>query len=451
MKFVKYMTIFLLTSASNAAEWQAPNVERTTFINYIENYASVGDTIHFPADTAVWSDTYTIRKGVILIGAGMDSTCIISNFNSDDPLIMYNPSNYNLNTPFRFSGFTLDCAGKSRGIFLGHDNIFHPFQIQTKVRIDHNRFKGPRGTDLSAQYIWHFTMFGVIDNNIFEPCFWPIKADPNADCSWWEYITYTPGANEDCMYVEDNIFEGISGAVSDGQFSGRYACRYNDIKITFDMEPMFDMHGNQSPTEGMCSTFGSEIYGNNITGNYDVRLLDQRGGQAFVYFNNKNSTNDMFEIQVREEYDDSGNPPLTAPDGQPQHVSDSYYWNNRLNYKGEYFIVDEGQHVGDIPLVNRDYFYDTRVDNKKFDGTQGVGYGKLADRPVTCTTGVGYWATNQSVTDLTGKVGAHPDSAITGVLYKATATNTWTEFYKPLVYPHPLRHPDPPKHLRFIK
>ncbi|MBN1479191.1 hypothetical protein EH223_15980 [candidate division KSB1 bacterium] len=451
MTLYKYAIIFSLISFCHAAEWFAPNVERSTFVFYIENYAHPGDVIYFPADTAVWNQPYMIKKGVILIGAGMDSTYIRSNYNSFDPLILFNPSNYELNAPFRFSGFTLDCGGKSRGIYLGHDNLFHPYKIQTKVRIDHNRFKGAKAGDISAQYIWHFSMFGVIDNNIFEPCYWPIKADPNSDCSWWEYVTYTPGAEDDCMYIEDNVFQGISGMVSDGQFSGRYVCRYNDIRITFDMEPMFDMHGNQSGTFGMCSTFGCEIYGNNITGNFDVRFVDQRGGQAFVYYNNKNSTNDYYEIQVREEYADAGNPPACAPDGQPQHVSDSYYWNNRINKRGELFSVTEAQHVGDIPLVNRDFFYDTRVNHKAFNGTSGVGCGCIADRPATCTTGVGYWATEQSVTDLTGKVGAHPDSVISGIFYKATAPNTWTEYYKPLPYPHPLRKPEPLKNLHFIK
>ncbi len=450
MSFAKLLMGLMLLSYCSAAEYFAPDIEQRTFIYYIENQAMPGDTIYFPADTAVWNQPYTIQKGVSLIGADMDRTCIISNFYSEEPLIIYNPANYDLNTPFRFSRFTLDCGGKSRGIYLGHENIFLPFKIQTKVRVDHCRFKNPR-PGIPGQYIWHFNMYGVVDSNIFEASFFPLRAYPNADCSWWQYETYTPGAKDDNMYFEDNIFKDISGMISDCAFAGRFVYRYNDITFTVDSWPLFDLHGNQANTFGMCASFGGEIYGNNIIGNHAVRLLDHRGGQAFVFCNNKISTNDYYEIQVREEYADPSNPPSAAPDGQPQHVSDSYYWNNRMNGNGRLFTIAEGQHVGDIPLANRDYYYDPAVDGKLFDGTKGVGYGPLSKRPVQCTPGVGYWATDQNMADLTGKIGAHPDSVLRGVFYKATAPNKWTEYYRPLPYPHPLREPEPPQNLHFIK
>jgi len=57
-----------------------------------------------------------------------------------------------------------------------------------------------------------------------------------------------------------------------------------------------------------------EIYGNDITGSYDIRLLDHRGGQAMVFYN-RASTSLGYQIQVREEYADSVNPPATAADG----------------------------------------------------------------------------------------------------------------------------------------
>ena len=58
--------------------------------------------------------------------------------------------------------------------------------------------------------------------------------------------------------------------------------------------------------------------------------------------------------------------------------------------------------------------------------------GPIASRPTTCTTGVAYWATDEGEWDSTH---AGPD----GRLYKCTATNTWTLFYTPYTYPHPLR------------
>jgi hypothetical protein len=66
--------------------------------------------------------------------------------------------------------------------------------------------------------------------------------------------------------------------------------------------------------------------------------------------------------------------------------------------------------------ANRDFFNW----NTSFDGTTGVGAGLRSDRPSTCTKGVGYWATDEKT------------------LYVAAATNKWSVYYRPFVYPHPL-------------
>jgi hypothetical protein len=77
-----------------------------------------------------------------------------------------------------------------------------------------------------------------------------------------------------------------------------------------------------------------------------------------------------------------------------------------------------GVNIGSFITNNRDVYLDAGgVGN----GTVGVGVGTLAQRPATCTAGVGYWATNAST------------------LYQCAAGNIWTTYYTPLTYPHPLQ------------
>jgi hypothetical protein len=87
-------------------------------------------------------------------------------------------------------------------------------------------------------------------------------------------------------------------------------------------------------------------------------------------------------------------------------------------------------------VVNRDYYNAVSASPQSspsapFNGTSGVGFGTLANRPATCTTntaesggGVAYFATDQG-----------PQ----GTLYRCSAANVWTFHYAPYTYPHPLQ------------
>jgi len=94
-------------------------------------------------------------------------------------------------------------------------------------------------------------------------------------------------------------------------------------------------------------------------------------------------------------------------------------------------------------IPNRDFYQETRNQaaqtspTSPFNGATGTGHGTLANRPTTCTAGpggqfgagppglggspgVGYWATD------------------TNTFYVCAATNTWSTYYTPHAYPHPL-------------
>lgn len=173
--------------------------------------------------------------------------------------------------------------------------------------------------------------------------------------------------------------------------------------------------------------------------------------------------------------DTGANTGSVAPYGYPcrdqpgrapgQVLAPLYQWNNGShNYVASYNGCG-GQGVTDgscSPLVagglpvstwiasDRDYYNgkstaQTSADNcgtgcSPFDGTTGVGWGRLLQRPTTCTTGVAYFATDQGSWNTSS---SNPDgvqqTGADGVLYKCTSTNTWTTYYTPYTYPHPLR------------
>lgn len=87
-------------------------------------------------------------------------------------------------------------------------------------------------------------------------------------------------------------------------------------------------------------------------------------------------------------------------------------------------------------IANRDYFTDGGNSAEWVTPgtalTTGVAWGTLANRPVSCTPGVGYWAYDQGTWNQSGNGFGQ------GVLYTCGSGNTWVSHYIPYSYPHPL-------------
>jgi hypothetical protein len=151
---------------------------------------------------------------------------------------------------------------------------------------------------------------------------------------------------------------------------------------------------------------------------------------------------------------------VTYPSGnggsQPQNprwlneqLEPCYSWDS---YGGS--AVGLWSQSGKVLLENRDFY---NLNTSWAPGnplTTGVAVGTLANRSTQCTPGiditgvtpnppgVAYWATDDGP--------ANQNGAVSGTLYVCTATNTWTKYYTPYQYPHPLVSgaPSAPQNLR---
>lgn len=156
--------------------------------------------------------------------------------------------------------------------------------------------------------------------------------------------------------------------------------------------------------------------------------------------------------------------PVLVSTGSPGPVNEvldpSYEAADNVGNHGDHTFTSDSP----IMIANRDWYAEgvnqgaQTSPTSPFNGSTstyiGAGHGTLANRPTTCTPSVGYWATDQGSWNTSGT--NNPiGSNVQGQLYVCTSTDTWTPYYKPYTYPHPLttggtteNPPNPPTSLQ---
>jgi hypothetical protein len=405
------------------------------------NNASRGNIVVVPAGNCTWTSTLTITKGITLRGAGISQTKITGQI----ILVTIFPDNPALSNheTFKVEGFTFN-GNNSTSAQMSWQGLITVSGGTTTDYINliiiSNKLQNTFGTGV---YLGG-TIYGVVASNQFDLIEMPIRSFGRDEQSWAAFYSTLAYGGSDNIYFENNTigfsspYSGSPGWLESGQ-GGRIVVRYNlwnDANTTGS--EYWDIHGLQTPnsTGGNCqqySTMIAEYYGNlRVNTQSAYRAMYLRGGWL-MQFNNVitglGSPSHTFGEYSCDE--------CAAFGVYPQHISNTYFWNN----------LDDGTIKGlekqfDACTTytiteNRDYF---NYNSSCTSTSCPIGIGCGSTPPTgTCSTGTGYWVTSYSPCYSAPSTMAEMKTITqAGRFYKCTAPNTWTLYYQPYTYPHPL-------------
>jgi len=233
--------------------------------------------------------------------------------------------------------------------------------------------------------------------------------------------SFTPysGHNSDALAV-GNYRDSANAPSVDGQI---VACDGTVVNQSFEGVVFTD--GNRTPSG---SNYGYPCWhqaGRDMNGNYKP---------MYAWNNYFSDTRSQVSLTL-EDLDSSNNPVVPNGSFPPNNCNTSSSGN--CDYNKFHLQYNREAYNAVSPSAQTS-------PTSPFNGTTGMGFGTLANRPTTCTSnstesgaGVGYFAT---------------DDGAQGTLYTCSAANTWTVYYTPYIYPHPLvsgeQPPAPPTNLQ---
>lgn len=492
---------------------QAASCNEADVQKAISQATTDGDVVTIPAGTCEWTTplNVTLSNSITIQGAGAEyATDGGAGTTGTDQTIIVDDVNHSGSDPSTMAFTT--ASGKSFrltgiAIYNDPDNTTPDYNgvimiggDSHSVRIDHCHF------EVGSQYVevnFQGWLYGVLDHCFFQTTAkvtndirvgdpgWNGSSGPGLGNASWADSDYF--GSDKFMFIENNTFTG--GFAFDCDNGGRFVFRHNtlnasqmqthgtgggqerrgcrteevyDNTMTWGNDPLTDTDAFALMLESGSGLFwGNTIQGGYIqfihedtvrtnTGTY-TQTAPPNGwgycgttvtGSSSPWDGNTDPTGypcldqvgrgkgDLLTGSVFPNILDSITKSITWPH---QALDPVYVWDNNYVAPPDEQWDALWANADHVTKENRDYYLQVPNYNEPgstFNGTVGIGQGLYADRPSTCTPRVGYWATDKNT------------------LYVCTATNTWTAYYTPYVYPYPLdtatstTTKNPPQNLR---
>jgi hypothetical protein len=291
-----------------------------------------GDIVRLPAGQSEWTTMLRVTTSIQILGAGADSTIIVSPGNS---ILRF--ASMATNYPVRVSGIFFSNQAHSNPSLtlhgkIGGGDVGAPIR---NFRIDHCKFYG--GNRAVTPYGW---TYGVIDHCTFTNCAVAVGHIGDSNDAWKRPLGI---GTMDCVVIEDCAFllppDYHRATQCYNEQGARVTVRHSRFVGSTGDPAFLECHGNQNYYTGDDVDYRSAVFVEAYHNTFEIainnyRYLNFRGGSLLIYSNNFTDASGRTPLlRLTEEEGWAGHffSPLRTTWPAQDQITNSFFWGNKLN------------------------------------------------------------------------------------------------------------------------